>query len=304
MLLVCVATAAAVPAAADPQEDPATAGKKEAAVVEAPAEPAEAEEAVAGESQAATGTTTAAADPEPLVGEPTGPDVVVETPTVPEISSAAERFFEDGLVALQREDYATALVAFERARALDERPILLFNIAMCRRALLQYPEALTAFRQYLVLAGSEATDERRQQVRDLISQMELNLARVVVRVDQDGATVLLDGERVGTTPLMHLLQLGPGRHVLEVRRNGFHDAQLPFDVMAGEPKELVLALQPLTPVPATAPEEPFEDPGIVENWWFWTLIGVVVVGGAVTAGVLLWPEDEVEVRLWGTTWGL
>lgn len=267
LLLAWMATAATMTAVADAQEDPATAGEGEAAVVEAQAEP-------------------------------------VETPNAPEISSAAERFFEEGLVALQREDYATALVAFERARVLEERPILLFNIAMCRRALLQYPEALVAFRQFLVLAGSEVSDERRQQVRSLIEQMERDLARVVLRVDQDGATVLLDGERVGTTPLVHLLELGPGSHLLEVRRDGFRDAQLPFDVMAGESKELVVALEPLTPVPFTDPEQPPEEPGIAESWWFWTLIGVVAVGGAVTAGVLLWPEDEVEIPAWGTTWGL
>ncbi|MBN1769972.1 MAG: PEGA domain-containing protein [Deltaproteobacteria bacterium] len=227
----------------------------------------------------------------------------MQTPVPQEASSAAERFFDDGLAALQREDYATALVAFERARALEERPILLYNIAMCRRALLQYPEAIAAFRHYLVLVGPEAHDERRQQVQDLIAQMEGDLARVVVRVDRDGATVLLDGERVGTTPLAHLLQLGPGRHVLEVRRDGYRDAVLPFDVMAGEAKELALALEPLVAAPPTEPVEPVDDGGIVESWWFWTLIGVVAVGGAVTAGVLLWPEDAAETAAWGTSWG-
>jgi hypothetical protein len=34
-------------------------------------------------------------------------------------------------------------------------------------------------------------------------------------------------------------------------------------------------------------------------WWLWTAIGVVVVGGAVTAGVLLWPEEEGG---WDETW--
>jgi hypothetical protein len=216
---------------------------------------------------------------------------------VPEVSAAAQRFFDEGIAALQREDYATALVAFERARALEERPVLLFNIAMCRRALLQYPEAIAAFRQYLVVADADTSEERRQQVRDLIAEMEGNLARVTVRADQDGATVLLDGRRVGSTPLAQVLELGPGSHVLEVRKDGYRDARVSFDVMAGETRDLAVALEPLAVSPEPLPIEPVaggeeEDGGVVESWWFWTLIGAVVVGGAVTTAVLLWPEDE------------
>jgi hypothetical protein len=179
---------------------------------------------------------------------------------------------------------------------LEERPVLLFNIAMCRRALLQYPEAIAAFRQYLVVADPDTPEERRQQVRELITEMEGNLARVTVRADQDGATVLLDGVRVGSTPLAQVLQLGPGSHVVEVRKDGYRDTRLPFDVMAGEARELVLALEPLAPSPQPVSDDSAEDGGIVESWWFWTLIGVVVVGGAVTAGVLLWPEDETPAK--------
>ena len=31
---------------------------------------------------------------------------------------------------------------------------------------------------------------------------------------------------------------------------------------------------------------------VYKKWWFWTILGVVVVGGGVTAGVLLQPEDQ------------
>jgi hypothetical protein len=144
------------------------------------------------------------------------------------------------------------------------------------------------------VATPDTSEERRQQVRELIAEMEGNLARVTVRVDQDGATVLLDGQRVGSTPLAQILQLGPGSHVLEVRKDGFREARLSFDVMAGETKELALALEPLVPAPPPPPSP--AEPSIAESWWFWTLIGAVVVGGAVTTAVLLWPEDEVAAR--------
>ncbi len=31
--------------------------------------------------------------------------------------------------------------------------------------------------------------------------------------------------------------------------------------------------------------------GIASKWWFWTILGVVVVGGAVTTAVLLTRDD-------------
>ena len=211
----------------------------------------------------------------------------------------ARRLFEEGVAALGREDYATALVAFQRARELSTRPILVYNIGMCQRALLRYPEAIDSFRQFLVEAGREATDDQRRQVVELIAEMESSLSQVTVRVNVDGAMLYLDGQQVGSTPLVQPLRVGAGSHVLEARRSGHRDARVPFDVMAGENTQVQLVLEAL-PTPVGPPPEvpPEEETSVVESWWFWTILGVVVVGGAVTAGVLLWPEDPPAAADW------
>jgi hypothetical protein len=38
-------------------------------------------------------------------------------------------------------------------------------------------------------------------------------------------------------------------------------------------------MENLAPAPASTP--------VYKKWWLWTIVGAVVVGGAVTAGVLL-----------------
>lgn len=43
--------------------------------------------------------------------------------------------------------------------------------------------------------------------------------------------------------------------------------------------------------PAPAPE-PARGGSVAEEWWFWTLIAVVVIGGAVTTGILLGPAQD------------
>jgi hypothetical protein len=40
-----------------------------------------------------------------------------------------------------------------------------------------------------------------------------------------------------------------------------------------------------------------EGDAFYQTWWFWTLIGVVVAGGATTATLLLWPEGETRYHL-------
>lgn len=47
---------------------------------------------------------------------------------------------------------------------------------------------------------------------------------------------------------------------------------------------------------ASRPSTPPTDTGshsIVEEWWFWTLIGVVAVGGGVTIGIVAGSRDEL-----------
>jgi hypothetical protein len=229
----------------------------------------------------------AAALPRPAAAQPSGSD------------AEARRLFDEGVSALEREDYATALVAFQRARELSARPILLFNIGMCQRALLRYPEAIDSFRQFLVEAGRDATDDQRRQVVELIAEMESNLSQVTVQVNVDGALLFLDGQQVGSTPLVQPLRVGAGSHVLEARRQGYRDARMPFDIMAGEETQVQLVLEALpTPVGPPPPPPPDDETSVVESWWFWTIIGVVVAGGAVTAGVLLWPEDPPPAADW------
>lgn len=95
--------------------------------------------------------------------------------------------------------------------------------------------------------------------------------------------------------------------MLELRRDGFESFRRELTVEQGERVEVVAVLLPASPVvgpvePPVGPLEPTpedpEDDRIVESWWLWTIVGVVVVGGAVTAGVLLWPSDEQPADDW------
>ena len=68
-----------------------------------------------------------------------------------------------------------------------------------------------------------------------------------------GASVFVDGQQVGTTPLTETLSLPPGRHVLSVRAADHEDAERDFEVQAGAKQVLDIVLSAkLAPMPATA----------------------------------------------------
>jgi tetratricopeptide (TPR) repeat protein len=225
-----------------------------------------------------------------------------------EAETEARRLFDEGVAAFGREDYATALVAFERAYALSPRAFLLYNIGMCHRALLEFPDAIDAFRRYLAENGAATPPEQRREVEAFITEMEASLAAVTIVVNVEGAALFVDGEEYAIAPLPGPLRLAPGSHVLEARRDGYRDARLSISVMAGETLQVALALSPLPtsvtpptevgrPGPAAGGEEE-EEGSVAESPWLWIAVGAVLVGGAVTAGVLLWPDEAEPAADW------
>lgn len=76
---------------------------------------------------------------------------------------------EAGQAAFQNEEYADAIREFQAAHELLERPMLLYNIAVCHERLEQRREAVEAYFQYL----SEAPDaENADEVRERIDRIQ------------------------------------------------------------------------------------------------------------------------------------
>ena len=83
--------------------------------------------------------------------------------------------------------------------------------------------------------------------------LEVETGQVAVLVNLAGASVFVDGQQVGTTPLTETLSLPPGRHALIVRAADHEDAEREFEVQAGAKQvlDIVLSAKP-GPMPAAA----------------------------------------------------
>ncbi len=152
-------------------------------------------------------------------------------------STAIERFAE--------EDYAGALEAFQESYNQRPKAFVLFNIAMCQKALFQYGESITTFLLFLEDSGDAVNPEKADAASAAIEELAKIVATVHIEGAADGAGVAVDGETVARAPLESPLLLNPGRHRIEVTEEGFEPFTKEVAVVAGDRLDLSVSLEPL-----------------------------------------------------------
>jgi tetratricopeptide (TPR) repeat protein len=202
-------------------------------------------------------------------------------------SAEAERLFNEGLVAAENGDYQGAVRAFEASYDLNPVPEVLYNIAACRRELGDAPGAANALRDFAAGLGSSITPEQAADLETQLGELIPQIGRIALDVGERGATVRIDGVDVGTTPLGPWIALLPGRHQVEVLKDGFQSASMAVDAPPGETTTVAVALV------AEGSTAPPGDGGI--SPWFWVtagLTGASAIAMAVTGGITLKYKDE------------
>jgi hypothetical protein len=242
----------------------------------------------------------------------------------------ARAIFERAVALMQGEDWETALLEFDRSFALHPSRSALFNRGMCQKALHRYLEAVRSFERWQAEYGDGAPEAEREAVGEALAELRQFLGAIRIVVEPAGAIIAVDGLEVGTAPLAVPVQVGAGRHVVEVTLGGHQPVRREVTVATLERIELAIALEPQAPAVAVAPVEPPDggtrpdtDPppddgsagpgsivppvegdrpaaaaadGGLDPVWFWTVGGLAVaagIGGAVAAGLTVGAEDDV-----------
>lgn len=192
----------------------------------------------------------------------------------PQIDREARQLFLAGEAAYDSGRYEAALEYFTRAHALSGRPGLLFNIASVSERLRRDDEALGAYEQYLrelpEAPNREFTEQRIAFLREQIAQdaaLRDAAARAALPepLEREAEESAADAEaEVATAPS------GTSREELAVR-----------DVELAAPPPPAVARGALD-VSGAAPRD--EGVDLAEEWWFWTIVGVAVVGAGVGVG--------------------
>lgn len=200
----------------------------------------------------------------------------------------AKMLFMKGVTAFAAEDYGKALAFFLESYELNPKSKVLYNIGMCHRAQYNFKEAIETFRQYL-LQEKKLSKKKKKEVQDLIMEMESSLSQITVIVNENGATIVVDSEEMGLSPLQAILVVNPGTHDIEAVKNGFFTAK--ETVMVGSGDNTVVSL---TMVPVIAGEEAAKPPKDndkkkrMKKALLWGLVGAAAAAVVTTSGVLIW----------------
>jgi hypothetical protein len=238
----------------------------------------------------------------------------------------ARALFNDGTDKAHRGEWSLALVAFEQSRALHPHAVTVYNIGYCERALGRYTRARKmfgeAFAENAAHGGVELPQEQAAAARTYLAELERLIARAVISVSPEGASIVVDGrplERAdasGPRPVAWAgtrapgegeaipastfeLQVDPGAHVFVLSKAGYVQHVSTHDFEPGVVTNLDLALAPAAPdkpklaAPPAAPpsngrEEPEARPQSPSRWPLYAAASVGAAGLAtgVIAGIV------------------
>jgi PEGA domain/Tetratricopeptide repeat len=171
----------------------------------------------------------------------------------PKPSSAqkqADRHFKSGVALFKEGKFKEALAEFERAYEIAPHPLVLYNIAGCHRELSSYGEAIRFYERFLAEAKGKVPAARLTAAQTELDGILARIARVTIVIQGPPyATLVLDGNPLGTMPIPMPLILPPGEHKLAARADGYRDAERTLRVASGDEAEIELRL-------AEAPHEP------------------------------------------------
>jgi hypothetical protein len=156
---------------------------------------------------------------------------------------AAKEKFEQGVGAYKEQRFADAVKLFLEADAIAPSAPLSFNVARSFEKLDDISGALRWYRDYLRRSPQAANAaEVRGKVAALASALQQRgLQQLSVLSEPGGATVLIDEQNLGITPVTR--DLPPGKHRLVLRLAGYEDQTTDFVLEPQTPQDVALRLK-------------------------------------------------------------
>lgn len=123
----------------------------------------------------------------------------------------ARQRFREGVTFYDQRNYEKARIAFLQAYAIKPHPSVLLNLAQSELRANRPADAAGHFAEF-IRDNPDVGDAEKQEAELGFAAARSKVAEVVVECDIEGATVSVDGEERGTTPLDGPVYLAPGGH--------------------------------------------------------------------------------------------
>lgn len=168
----------------------------------------------------------------------------------------ARQHFQRGVELANESAYGESLLEFSRAYQLSPHYSVLYNIAQAHVALGHAAQAVDAFKRYLSEGGAHLALDRRQEVEAEIIRQFARTATLEVRVDTERASVTIDGEPRGLSPLAGPVRVDVGAHRVSVALESGELRSQTVSVLAGKNQLVEFQLRPSSPPPESPPLPP------------------------------------------------
>ncbi len=158
------------------------------------------------------------------------------------LEGEARASFDRGGELFRDGDFAGARIAYDRAQTLSGELRVAYNIAACDKALRKYARALSVLQASLDKGKDQLPAEHVALVRDTMRVLAPFVSTIAIESSEDGASVLLDGEPAGTTPLAAALTVDLGEHMIALEKPGYDGASTRVEVASDMPAKVRLRL--------------------------------------------------------------
>lgn len=168
----------------------------------------------------------------------------------------AKAKFIQGRDALNRGEYATALILFRTSQELYPSPGTLLNLALCEERLGMLGSALQHFQEVVRLLPPG--DDRVSIAKNGLATIEPRVPRLRIDLAKgapQGTSLARDGAPLAASDVGKEVLLDPGKHIVVVRAPGRPDRHYEVTLVEG-------AREVLTVEPGRAPEIPVSDPNV------------------------------------------
>jgi PEGA domain len=164
---------------------------------------------------------------------PDAPAPSAPAPLSESLSGAAREAYEAARILVNNQDPAGALTKYLLAYDLSKDPRLLFDMAVCERDLRAYARMQALLVRYEQEAGASLSPAAKADVDAALDVIRNLVGTVRLSSTEAGATVAVDGEPAGSTPLANPLLLDLGKHRLSVTKAGFDPVERAIEIAGG-----------------------------------------------------------------------
>jgi hypothetical protein len=181
----------------------------------------------------------------PTAGQAAPPSAAKKSSIHDELTGDARDSWDRGLELFSRQRWDSAGAEFQRAYDLSRNPRVLFNVGACEKALSHYTKAIEIFKRELAEGAGKLTPEDETRLRDNISGLSDFVSTLVVEVNEPDATIIVDDETVGKSPMQKPVDVNIGRRKIVVQKPGYTQAGDTITVLGKTPAKLSLKIEPI-----------------------------------------------------------